>query len=107
MDAYRERELRSLPWPVLFKIGTQYSYNLFQVLSTLLRRSSGRAEVLSDVSFQDFAHQPVDRSTDGGDLLKNRRTFRLPLQRSFQGLGLARDTANPFPSRGYAVPPRY
>ena len=54
-----------------------------------------RAEVFPDVAFQDFRHQPVDRSTDRCNLLKDFHALSSLAERSFKAFGLTLDAADP------------
>src|SRR3546814_14415771 len=51
-------------------------------------------ELLAQVRFQHLAHQSIDRTANGRDLLKHRSAIRACFQRAIQRIALATNAAN-------------
>lgn len=81
-----------MPGIILFEVRPQYLDHLLDVLLALADRNI-RGYVLPQMARQNFAHQAVDRSADGGNLLKDRRTGAFLCQGSLERFDLALDTA--------------
>src|SRR5690606_916448 len=63
------------------------------VLFADLRIDRDLGEFLAQVAVEDFRHQPVDRATQRGELLQDRRAVAACLHRALERVHLAADAA--------------
>src|SRR5690554_3502199 len=78
----------------LLEIGTDQTRHLGNAGVAIGLVLGGRAELFADVRLHHLTHQPVDRTTDGCDLLQHRAAVSARVQRPLQPLALAADAAD-------------
>jgi hypothetical protein len=71
---------------------TDYFFDRISLVGLMVLPAVDQME--TDMSFQDFRHQRVDRTSARGNLLKNLRTFAVVLEQAFDCLNLASDSPN-------------
>src|SRR5690606_7983222 len=77
----------------LFQVGTDQPGHFGDARGAFALVLRGLPELLAQVRFQHLAHQSVDRTADGRDLLQHRRAVGPGLQRALQPLALPADAA--------------
>ena len=81
--------------PALLQVGAKYSNDFFDFFLTLLRRDVLCRHVLTQVTFQNFRHQPRNRASDGSDLMQHLAAIQIlpSLDEALKTVRLALDAA--------------
>lgn len=80
--------------PRLSQIGTDQRDGSVDAGLALFGGSGRLRELLAQVAFQDFRHQPVHRAAHGGELLQHGRAVGAFLKRALQRIQLPADAAH-------------
>lgn len=80
--------------PLLPQIGTDQRDGSVDAGLALVGGSGRLRELLAQVAFKDFRHEPVHCAAHGGELLQHGRTVGAFLKRALQRIQLAADAAH-------------